>query len=121
MIYLCIFIINLKGSVFMGRKIIDLTGKDFGMFHVIKQSDEKYITESGYSLVQWDCVDKDGNEYKLLAQYLKTCLPNTIHIIKRGIQNLNIKTIKIHGFSKKLIRGKKIIILKLNIKEKNMI
>lgn len=57
----------------MGRKIIDLTGKDFGMFHVVKQSNEKYITESGHSLVQWDCVDKDGNEYKLLAQYLKTC------------------------------------------------
>ena len=51
----------------MGRKIIDLTGKDFGMFHVVKQSDEKYITESGHSLIQWDCVDKDGNEYKLLA------------------------------------------------------
>ena len=48
----------------MGRKIIDLTGKDFGMFHVVKQSDEKYITASGHSLVQWDCVDKDGNEYK---------------------------------------------------------
>lgn len=57
----------------MGRKIIDLTGKDFGMFHVVKQSKEKYITESGHSLVQWDCVDKEGNEYKLLAQYLKTC------------------------------------------------
>nr|DAD55730.1 MAG TPA: hypothetical protein [Bacteriophage sp.] len=36
MIYPYIFVINLKGSVFMGRKIIDLTGKDFGMFHVVK-------------------------------------------------------------------------------------
>lgn len=35
-VYQYIFIINLKGSVFMGRKIIDLTGKDFGIFHVVK-------------------------------------------------------------------------------------
>lgn len=105
----------------MGRKIIDLTGKDFGMFHVVKQSDEKYITESGHSLVQWDCVDKDGNEYKLLAQYLKTCPTEYNPYNKKVIQNLNIKTIKILGYNKKLILGKKIIMMELNIKERNMI
>lgn len=68
----------------MGRKAEDLTGKDFGMFHVVKMSDEKYTTESGIQLILWDCVDKDGNEYKLLRQYLKNCPTEYNPYVKKG-------------------------------------
>lgn len=75
----------------MGRKAEDLTGKDFGMFHVVKMSDEKYTTESGTQLILWDCVDKDGNEYKLLRQYLKKCPTEYNPYIKKGHSEVKYK------------------------------
>lgn len=58
-----------------GDQKTEITGQDFGIFHVIRKSEnyfEKEIDDTVYKIPLWICVDENGKEYELDSAYLRT-------------------------------------------------
>ena len=58
-----------------GDQKTEITGQDFGIFHVIRKSEnyfEKEIGDTVYKIPLWICVDENGKEYELDSAYLRT-------------------------------------------------
>ena len=63
-----------------GDQKTEITGQDFGIFHVVRKSEnffEKEIDDIIYRIPLWICVDESGKEYELDSAYLRTN-PKTI-------------------------------------------
>lgn len=55
----------------MGRPVVDLIGKRFGMLKVIKLHDEDFVGATGRKCKQWVCKCDCGNEIVVVGDHLK--------------------------------------------------
>lgn len=58
-----------------GDQKTEITGQDFGIFHIIRKSEnyfKKEIDDTVYKIPLWICVDENGKEYELDSAYFRT-------------------------------------------------